>query len=76
MKIILKSVCNVYKKKTNGIIGVFPCISSVFQTNKRILDSFSINVFNCNDCKLKIGRDSNAAKNIMLRYFTKRAIIS
>jgi putative transposase len=34
------------------------------------------NVFNCNDCKLKIGRDSNAAKNIMLRYFTKRAIIS
>ena len=27
-------------------------------------------------CKLKIGRDINASKNVMLRYFTKRVSLS
>lgn len=30
----------------------------------------------CDNCNLKIGRDINASKNIMLRYFTKRAKLS
>lgn len=29
--------------------------------------------YDCDNCNLKIGRDINASKNIMLRYFTKRA---
>jgi IS605 OrfB family transposase len=28
-------------------------------------------VYNCSNCKIKIGRDINASKNIMLRYFTR-----
>jgi IS605 OrfB family transposase len=32
-------------------------------------------VFDCKSCDLKIGRDANAAKNIMLRYFSHRAIV-
>lgn len=32
-------------------------------------------IYNCDGCKLTIGRDINASKNVMLRYFTKRAII-
>lgn len=31
--------------------------------------------YNCKECGLKIGRDINASKNIMLRYFSKRAIL-
>lgn len=29
-------------------------------------------IYECSNCKLKIGRDINASKNVMLRYFTKR----
>jgi len=32
-------------------------------------------VFKCEKCNLTLGRDINAPTNIMLRYFTKRAII-
>lgn len=34
-------------------------------------------VYNCDNggCGLEMGRDTNASKNIMLRYFTKRAIL-
>jgi putative transposase len=32
-------------------------------------------VFDCKSCNLKIGRDTNAAKNVMLRYFSQRAIV-
>ena len=33
-------------------------------------------IYECNKCKIIIGRDINASKNIMLRYFTKRAVIN
>ena len=33
-------------------------------------------VYKCVNCKLKIGRDINASKNVMLRYFTKRVSLS
>ena len=33
------------------------------------------NIFICNSCNLVIGRDINASKNVMLRYFTKRVVI-
>ena len=36
---------------------------------------FNNNIFKCDKCNLVIGRDINASKNIMLRYFTKRAIV-
>lgn len=29
-------------------------------------------IYECSECQLKIGRDINASKNVMLRYFTKR----
>lgn len=29
-------------------------------------------VFNCDNCKLLIGRYVNASRNILLRYFTKK----
>jgi transposase len=29
-------------------------------------------IYECTKCQLKIGRDINASKNVMLRYFTKR----
>ncbi len=32
-------------------------------------------IYNCKVCNLKIGRDINASKNIMLRYFSKRAVV-
>ena len=28
-------------------------------------------IYECSNCQLKIGRDINASKNVMLRYFTK-----
>lgn len=33
------------------------------------------NTYDCDSCHIKIGRDINASKNIMLRYFTKRALL-
>ena len=33
-------------------------------------------VYDCSNCKIKIGRDINASKNIMLKYFSKRAVVS
>lgn len=29
-------------------------------------------IYNCSNCKLSIGRDINASKNVLLRYFSKR----
>ena len=31
--------------------------------------------YDCDNCHIKIGRDINASKNIMQRYFTKRALV-
>jgi transposase len=31
--------------------------------------------YNCNECSISIGRDINASRNIMQRYFTKRALV-
>lgn len=33
-------------------------------------------IYECKKCKIKIGRDINASKNMMLRYFSQRAKIS
>lgn len=35
------------------------------------MDLSNSNIYNCNSCNISIGRDINAAKNIMLRLFTK-----
>lgn len=32
-------------------------------------------IYKCESCKVIIGRDINASKNIMLRYFTNRAVV-
>lgn len=32
------------------------------------------NVYNCTNCNIEIGRDINASKNIMLRYFTRAVV--
>jgi putative transposase len=32
-------------------------------------------IYNCDCCKIKIGRDINASRNIMLRYFSNRAFV-
>lgn len=32
-------------------------------------------IYDCEQCNLKIGRDINGARNIMLRYFSRRAIL-
>ena len=33
-------------------------------------------IYKCKNCKIVIERDINASKNIMLRYFTKRAVVT
>ena len=32
-------------------------------------------IYDCESCKIKIGRDINASRNVMLRYFTNRAVV-
>lgn len=36
---------------------------------------YNKDVFVCDSCKQSLGRDINAAKNIMLRYFSQRAVV-
>jgi transposase len=47
------------------------CSSCGFQKE----DLKNNNTYDCDSCHIKIGRDINASKNIMLRYFTKRALL-
>ena len=61
--------CNVIE--VNESYTSMTCSSCGYQ-NKSLCNK---DVFNCRSCKLNIGRDVNAAKNIMLRYFSQRAVV-
>ena len=61
--------CHVYE--VNEAFTSKTCSSCGYQKN----DLYNNNVYNCNRCHLVISRDINASKNIMLRYFNKRAIV-
>lgn len=64
--------------KNCNVIEVNEAFTSKTCSNCGYQDDFlnNKNVYNCRQCNVKIGRDTNAAKNVMLRYFTKRAKVS
>lgn len=61
--------CHVYE--VNEAYTSKTCSNCGFQKE----DLKNSDTYNCDSCKVSIGRDINASKNVMLRYFTNRAVV-
>jgi len=67
----LKNKANIYK---SSVYEVDEAFTSKTCSNCGFIKSNlkNNNIYNCDNCQSIIGRDSNAAKNIMLRYFSNK----